>query len=131
MDKPRTPLPLYASDPLLRFLDNHKTAFELFQLSIAGMTALQQLPDYTEMLIKGGYRYRAEFPDADAKIVYEEERAGLQQVADLATREESRGFPLLHAYTLVAVWAALETTIEDLLVGILCNEAEVIRSPAF
>lgn len=131
MTERRARIPAFAQGPLRRFLDNHATAFEFFQLSIAGMTALQELPHYTEMFIKAGYRYRADLPEADAQKAYDEERTWLRQVADLAKQEESRGFPLLHAHTLVAVWGALEAAVEDMLVGILCNEPEVLKGPAF
>jgi hypothetical protein len=48
--------------------------------------------------------------------------------AEFVQNERERGFPLLHAYTLVSVWGALETGIEDMLVGILLNEPEVLAS---
>jgi len=115
----------------MRFLDNHKVAYQLYNLSIAGMTALQELPDWMEMFIKGGYRYRPDLPDEDAKKKYEEQRAEFKQMAELVNHEENRGFPLLHAHTLVSTWGALEAAVEDLLVGILCNEPEVLTTPAF
>jgi hypothetical protein len=51
--------------------------------------------------------------------------------AELAEKECKTGFPLLHAHALVAMWAALEVAIEDMLVGILLNEPIVLKKEAF
>jgi len=95
------------------------------------MTALQQLPEFTKMFLKGGYRYRAELPEDEAKKEYEKEQKELQQIAALARQEETRDFSLLHAHTLVSMWGNLEAAIEDMLVGILCNEPETLKHPVF
>lgn len=53
--------------------------------------------------------------------------------ADAAFTKSERddGFPLLHAYTLVTQWGALEAGIEDMLVGILVNEPKVLEKDEF
>jgi len=51
--------------------------------------------------------------------------------AELAEKECKEGFPLLHGHALVAMWGALETAIEDMLVGILLNEPTVLKKDAF
>ncbi|HSZ64316.1 MAG TPA: hypothetical protein VK828_21135 [Terriglobales bacterium] len=51
--------------------------------------------------------------------------------AEFAKKEIERGFPLLHAHTLVGLWGAFEAAIEDCVVGMLMNEPDVLRSEAF
>jgi hypothetical protein len=127
----RSSIPIYTHKPLMRFLEHQEVVFRLLHLCVTGMTALQELPDYMDMFIKAGYQYRQDLPDAEAKSEYDRERTEFQQVAALANQEETRGFPLLYAHTLVSLWSALEFAIEDVLVGILCNEPQILREPAF
>jgi hypothetical protein len=48
--------------------------------------------------------------------------------AEFSQNEREQGLPFLHSYTFVSVWGALEAGIEDMLVGILLNEQEVLAS---
>lgn len=54
-----------------------------------------------------------------------------QNYATFAEKEITSGFPLLHAHTLVGAWGALEAAIEDMLVGLLMNEPELLQGGAF
>jgi hypothetical protein len=47
--------------------------------------------------------------------------------ANFANAELKDGFPFLHAFATVAAWTTLEVTIEDILLGILLNEPEILR----
>jgi hypothetical protein len=127
----RSNIPIYTGEPLMGFLENQKVVFQLLHLCVTGMAALQEIPHYMDMFIKGGYQYRQDLSDVEAKIEYEKEHAEFQQVAALANQEETRGFPLLYAHTLVSLWGALEFAVEDVLVGILCNEPQVLKEPCF
>jgi hypothetical protein len=51
--------------------------------------------------------------------------------ADFAAQECDSGFPLLHEFTLVGTWGAFEAAIEDLIVAILSNEPELLRTDPF
>src|SRR6266849_6355191 len=54
-----------------------------------------------------------------------------KEEAELAKQECARGFPLLHAHTLVATWGAFEAAMEDTLVKILLNEPKLLKNQAF
>jgi hypothetical protein len=76
--------------------------------------------------------FEALIPGADPK---EAERLSsdlgeAQKEAELAENERRTGFPVLHAHALVGMWAALEAAIEDMLVGILLNEPDVLKKEA-
>lgn len=51
--------------------------------------------------------------------------------AEFAAKEIKDGFPLLNAHALVGLWSALESAVEDALVGTLMNEKELLKSEAF
>ena len=51
--------------------------------------------------------------------------------AEFANSEIERGFPALHAHAVVAIWGALEASIEDLLVAWVLNKPEVLQNEAF
>jgi len=64
----------------------------------------------------------------------ETQRATLERAKSdsaFATKECEMGFPLLHEFTLVGIWGALEAAIEDLIVAILCNEPEFLSADPF
>jgi len=57
--------------------------------------------------------------------------ADAKSAAEFADKECEAGFPLLHAHTVVGCWGAIETTVEDVVVGILMNEPDALRSEVF
>jgi hypothetical protein len=57
--------------------------------------------------------------------------ASAKEAAEFANKECESGFPLMHAHTVVGCWGAFEAAIEDMLVGVLMNEPEVLRREAF
>jgi hypothetical protein len=116
-------IPRYAAVPLQRFLDSWKSDFRLLHLSMRGIRVLTGMPGIFEALIPGSD------PEEEARLTSNLGEA--KKEAELAENECKTGFPLLHAHALVGMWAALEAAIEDMLVGILLNEPEVLKKEAF
>lgn len=112
-------LPNYASAPLRRFLVSWESDFCLLHLSMRGISVLSGRPRVFEALIPGAEVEEQEKLSTDLREARRE--------AELAENELRMGFPLLHAHALVAMWSALEAAIEDMLVGILLNEPDVLR----
>lgn len=118
-------IPDYAHQPLIRCFRSAYTMGRLLHLSIWGLGIISKRPEMVRRLIT--------LTQEAGQIVTVELNSELEQAtedAEFTSKEKDQGFPLLHAHTLVGVWAALESGIEDTLVGILCNEPAVLRTPA-
>jgi hypothetical protein len=102
------------------------TMHKLLHLSIDGLGIVSKRPDMVQRLISLTEQIGDEVTD-DLKTDLEKATSN----ADFVSKEGSRGYPLLHAFTLVGIWAALEAGVEDMLVGILCNEPAVLTTYAF
>jgi hypothetical protein len=116
-------LPGYAAVPLQRFVDSWQGDFRLLHLSMRGIRVLTGMPGIFEVLIPDSA------PEEQAKLTSNLSEA--KKEAELAENECKTGFPLLHAHALVGMWAALEAAIEDMLVGILLNEPELLKKEVF
>jgi hypothetical protein len=116
-------IPRYAVVPLQRFLDSWKSDFRLLHLSMRGIHVLTGMPGIFETLIEGSD------PEEHAELTSNLTEA--KKEAELAENECKTGFPLLHAHALVGMWAALEAAIEDMVVGILLNEPDVLKKEDF
>jgi hypothetical protein len=119
-------IPDYAFDPLRRCLDSVFITNRLLHLSVNGLQIISNRPQMVQRVIdltvQSGQEVTAEL-NSDLE----------NATADAAfTRtERDNDFPLLHAYTLVGQWGALEAGIEDMLVGILVNEPKVLEKDDF
>jgi len=91
------------------------------------MHVLQGIPRLLELLMEAQLaETRLEFAERHEKtkkIARDEAAFAVQQIND--------GFPQQHASALVTLWAGLEAAIEDMLVGILLNEPDILRRPNF
>src|SRR5882762_2894617 len=119
-------IPDYAFNPLRRCLDSVFITNRLLHLSVNGLQIISNRPQMVQRVIdltaQAGQEVSAEL-NSDLE----------NATADAAfTRtERDNDFPLLHAYTLVGQWGALEAGIEDMLVGILVNEPKVLEKDDF
>jgi len=116
-------LPRYAAVPLQRFVDNWQSDFRLLHLCMRGIGVLKGVPDLFEILIEDCE------PEEHKKLASDLSEA--RKEAELAEKERETGFPLLHAHALVGMWGALQAAIEDMLVGILLNEPELLKKKCF
>jgi len=115
-------IPRYAAVPLQRFLDSWQSDSRLLHLSMRGIRVLTVMPGLFEALIPGCG------PEEEAKLSSDLGEA--KREAELTENECKAGFPLLHAHALVGMWAALQAAVEDMLVGILLNEPDVLKKEA-
>jgi hypothetical protein len=126
--------PAWIREVFDRFFGHAEDADRLLHLSIQGIRNLRGFYGVTEALI----RFRDIVPAAAARERSEAERedvdkrrlAEAQKTSDLAKSEVKDGFPLLHANTLVGLWGALDTLVDDLVVAVLLNDPTAIRGKA-
>jgi hypothetical protein len=116
-------LPRHAAVPLQLFVSTWKRNGHLLHLSMRGISILTSMPGIFSTLIENS--------GLEEKAQLASDLAEAKKEAQLAEEECKTGFPLLHAHALVAMWAALEAAIEDMLVGILLNEPETLKKEAF
>jgi hypothetical protein len=116
-------IPRFAAVPLKRFLDSWRSNFRLLHLSMRGIGILTTMPELFESLLPGSDQ------EEGTKLLADIGEA--KKEAELAETEEKTGFPLLHAHALVGIWAALEAAIEDMLVGIMLNEPDLLKREVF
>ena len=94
--------PTWAMQPWEEFIQQVERLEQLLHLSIRGISMLQAVPKIVEVLAK----VKEDFSeDAQQRV------ADAQKEAELARREVSEGFPLLHAQATIALWSALEATV--------------------
>ena len=126
-------LPDYAADPLRRFMDYARESERLLHISMRGLSMVQRAPQLLQALAKVEPILDHDVPaDKQAAKALETQRSLelAKTDAEFADIEEKSGFPLLHAHTLVGLWGALEAAIEDMMVGILLNEPQLLQSDA-
>jgi hypothetical protein len=118
-------IPRYAANPLLGFLSYWRQSSQLLHVSMHGISIIRTMPRIVQIL------HDVDPPDTTADILEGKHETLLEKAkaeAALAEKECEDGFPLLHAHTLVGMWGAFEASIEDMLVGILMNEPDLLNS---
>ncbi len=124
-------LPEYVSTPLQGFIDYTKESTRLLHMSMQGMSMITKLPQAVKVLEKTDHAAYTPEEALKRKEQYGRELEAIEAQAEFADRELKHGFPLLHAHTLVGLWGALEAALEDLVVGMLMNEPDLLRSELF
>jgi hypothetical protein len=120
-------IPDYSAKPLINFFNYCTETLELLNLCIFGIQTSQKLQREVKL------RFDTKRFLAKEEISPEEEAKELkaaEEISTLALKECKADFPLLHSHTLVGTWGALEAAIEDMLVGLLVNEPELLRNEA-
>ena len=118
-------LVLRATEALGRCHDYWHESSRLLHLSMQGILGLRRRPAILKMISDIDHTLGRTPDDNSAEL---EEAT---TVAGWAEKERDNGFPLLHAHTVVGLWGALEAAIEDMLVGILCEEPERLQKEPF
>src|SRR5580704_469507 len=114
-------VPKYATGPLHSFMDYWSECFKLLHSSMQGISVLRSMPNTLKVL-----------KEVDTDQDYPDEQIeDAKKNAEFAEKECASGFPLLHAHTLVGLWGAFESAIEDMCVGILLNEPILLQNSAF
>lgn len=101
-----------------RFLEYISEIDKVLHLSIEGIGRFRNMPQITQayMEVKCSEENRQLSENEQATL------KKLNEVSEQAKHLEESGFPLLYAHSIVALWGALETLIEDLSVSFLINE---------
>jgi hypothetical protein len=81
----------------------------------------------SKLLELGGESEEPESAEAEEEIRMQR-RALAKERADLAQREVSNGFPVLHSQQVVSIWSSIECFVEDMLVAWLANDPEAMKS---
>jgi hypothetical protein len=94
--------PRWATQPFRELIDHTERLGQLLHLSMRGISMIRAVPKVIEALAQAeghdGGEGRQRVQDAERE-------------AELARREVSEGFPLLHAHTAIALWSALEAAV--------------------
>lgn len=114
-------VPSWAIAGFRRFLNYVEESDRILHLSMKGISGLQGIPRLIKAIAKV-----EEDKEPDAQQI---ERA--RKEADFAKREIERGFPLLHAYTIVALWGAMEALLEDVLIAWMMNDPTILKKEIF
>ena len=104
----------YAFAPLRQCLASLVTMQRLFDICVEGLDIVSRLPGDLESLPHSKDRK----PGDELNFCLSMDNAQFSQ------NEREQGFPLLHSYTLVSVWGALEAGIEDMLVSVTWHVRE-------
>jgi hypothetical protein len=117
--KPSTPE--WATGPFSEFLDRTQRLDDILQLSKTGISMIRAVPKIVEVLAK----VKEETGDD-----HEKKLARAKTQAELAQMEVDEGFPLLHAQTALALWAALESSVRLFIVRWLENDKNALEVQA-
>lgn len=111
------------TEPFDRFIKYFSEVEKVLNISIDGINVLQREPDLLKAVIElqCSEEYRQISEDEQIKI------KKVEQEAEYAKQMNESGYPLLYAHSLVSLWGALETLIEDLTVSFLKNEPSKIK----
>jgi GNAT superfamily N-acetyltransferase len=96
-----------------------------------GISMFKSLPNTVQVLEETDHTPCTAEEAEKRREVYEKKLKDAKKHADFAEKEQREGFPLLHAHTLVGDWGALQSSIEDALVGMLMNEPELMQLESF
>ncbi len=109
-------LPSWASTPFDQFLQDVERLVHVVRLSAIGIKMVRGTPGLIEALMK------AEQESSEDKKAQLDKA---KKEAALAQREVDSGFPVLHAWAIVALWAHLESLLRVFVASWLKNK----RSP--
>ncbi len=110
-----------------RFHDHVHEIDRVLRLCIDGLMSVASSVPLVEALANLDKFEKDDFDsDASARHVDSARRR-----AEFAQHEIDRGFPILHAHALVAIWGGLEAFVEDLVTVWLSNDASALQSDAW
>src|SRR5713226_2746754 len=125
--------PVWAREPVQRLLSNVRQIHDFYRLTIDG---LQAIIHRHEMMVWGDERIEQLTAELEAsggkasrttrkKAEIRKSRKEAKESADLALREVSSGFPILHSQQVVFLWGAIEAVVEDTMAAWLKSESSV------
>ena len=123
--------PRYIADPLYGFLEYLHETTRLLHMSMRVISRHMALPNTIKVLRDTDNTQYSVEEAARRKEEYVEELKAAKDSAEFAEKEIKNGFPLLNAHALVGLWGAIDSAVEDALVGTLMHEPDLLRSEAF
>lgn len=138
-DTDKHKVPPWAREPIIQFIDSIASTHDFYHLTIDG---LRSIIHHHEFLVFADARVkenRLRVLEVGGKLEDSEEtrseesrrtqvRERAKERADLAQREVSSGFPVLHSQQVVSLWSSIECFVEDVLVAWLGNDPELMKS---
>lgn len=100
--KKRKGAPNWATNPFGNFLDEADRLYHMVRLSSVGISMIRAAPQAIETLMK---------VEEDNATKASQRLKDARKDADLAKREVKSGFPILHAWAVVGLWALFEAMI--------------------
>jgi hypothetical protein len=94
--------PSWATQPFKELVDRTERLGQLLHLSMKGISMIRAVPKMIEAIAK------AEGGEGEDR---QERKEMAEKEAELARREVSEGFPVLHAHATIALWSALESSV--------------------
>ncbi len=112
-------VPAWAVDPFHSFLHEAERLEHVVRLSARGIGVLQAMPKVVEVLME---------VDKDASGEASQRLENARTEAKLAKREVESGFPVLHSWAVVGLWALLEALIRTFVAEWLKHKRSVWHS---
>lgn len=104
------------------FLDQIQLTNEVLDLSVRGTGMITAMPKAIAALAKAD--------GAEGSRQFEGEQKRARDMAELAQREISSGFSILHSQAAVSLWGGLESMVQDLVRDWICNRPDILsREP--
>jgi hypothetical protein len=122
------PVPQWAVEPFKRFRTYVQEEGQLLTLAAEGIHMLVARVPLAEALARLDKAASRELAGASPK----DERKYLREVrerAKLAREEVDKDFPLLHGHSLVSLWGALETLVEEVVLAWLSHRPKLLDDP--
>jgi hypothetical protein len=115
--------PEWAFRPLSDFLDHAVLLDQVLHITRAGISTLLMAPGAVEWL--------AEQDGTTDQHEFEESLKAAKFQAELAEREISSDFPIIHSQAVVSIWSGLENLIHTLLAQWVMNRPDTLLRPAW
>ncbi len=129
--------PRWAMEPLDQFLESIRSTHDFYHLTIDGLRMIirhheflvvtdERIKELNSRLLElGGEPKETERAQEISRAQHREQA---KERADLAQREVSNGFPVLHNQQVVSLWSSIECFVEDVLAAWLANDPQVMRN---
>lgn len=108
-------MPAWAGDPFKSFIDDVERLKQVMQISERGIAMLRVAPKAAQALIRA---------EGDLSKPRRKQLRVARKHASLAEREIREGFPVLHAWAVVALWSHLESLLRTFLASWLKNKRD-------
>ena len=119
--KKRKGTPDWARDPFRQFLDEAERLSHVVRLSAVGISMIRGTPKLIKALME---------LDESGSTEASERLQRAHEDADLAEHEVMSGFPILHAWAVVGLWALFEATIRSFVAEWLQHKRTAWRTEA-